>query len=94
MQDKGEYFGIRDRTLTVELFYPRQDDEPNGIEIDLVDVRASDGIRVRYDFDRDGWVIEQPTRFEWKLYEQVDFGWKESAFVPSWKYIQGEDNEG
>lgn len=85
MNDK--YFNVIDRRLCVEMFYPRQEDEPNCVEIDLIDVRASDGIRVRYDFERDGWVIEQPTKFEWKVDEQVDFGWKESAFVPSWKYI-------
>lgn len=74
-----------DDTIFVELWYPRSR-EIKHVEIDLVDVRASDGIRVTYDFDRDGWSVQQPTRLSWPAEDKVcDPGWKEVAFVRSWQ---------
>ena len=72
-------------TQRVELLYPRS--RPvKYIEIDLIDIRASEGIRVSYDFDRDGWIIEQPTILEWDTDdEEMDCGYKEVAFVQSWQ---------
>ncbi len=77
--------GIKGDTIVAELWYPRTKGEPAFINIGLVDVRASDGIRVHYDFDRDGWVIEQPTKLCWKSEEEPDMAWKEVAFVRSWQ---------
>ena len=73
-------------TIRAELWYPRCDDrKAKHVEIDLIDVRASDGLRVSYDFDRDGWVIEQPTVFQWGFGDaECDEGWTEVAFVESW----------
>ena len=70
--------------IVVTLAYPRI--EPvRAVEIDLSDVRASDGIRVTYDFDRDGWVIWQASIFEWEAGdEEQDPDWQEVAFVRSW----------
>lgn len=72
--------------LKVEITYPgwKEGDEPNRvriIEVDQESVRASDGIRLIYDYDRDGWVIQQPT-----YDEEGDRGeeWHETAFVRSW----------
>lgn len=70
-------------TLSVELTYPpRSDDEnPNNqcryIFVDQESVRASDGVRLYYDYDRDGWVIQQET-------ECGSDSWQEVAFIESW----------
>lgn len=73
------------RTKQVELWYPRVNGNPEYIEIDLSDVRAADGIRVSYDFDRDGWRIEQASKFEFAAEDKVcDPDWQEVAFVQAW----------
>jgi hypothetical protein len=48
------------------------------IEINIEDVRASDGIQVKYDLDRDGWVILQP-----KDSNDAET-WHEVGFFQSW----------
>jgi hypothetical protein len=55
--------------------------------IDLMDVRASDGLRVEYDFDRDGWSIRQPrsvTRETGPNRAEQVTTWHEVYFAPSW----------
>lgn len=70
-------------TLDVELTYPPRSDAENTknqcryIFVDQESVRASDGIRLHYDYDRDGWVIEQEP-------ECGEDTWVEVAFVQSW----------
>lgn len=55
------------------------------LEVSLMDVRASDGIRIRYDFDRDGWSIEQASVWSWPADDEVmDADWQEVAFIESW----------
>lgn len=79
----------KEDTLEVEINYPRiqKQDKVRFIKIELCDVRAADGIRVHYDFDRDGWIIEQASVFEWDADDQVcDPCWKEAAFVPAWQF--------
>jgi hypothetical protein len=83
---------VKDRdTLNVELFYPTGTHAQH-VEIGLMHVRASDGIRVTYDFERDGWIIEQPTKLCWTSAEVPDMGWKEVAFVQSWQ-LEAEQQE-
>lgn len=75
----------RGRVLYIELEYPRNDDNPNIIEIGLSDVRAADSIHVSYDFDRDGWAIKQASTFAFEADDEVrDEDWQEAAFVRSW----------
>lgn len=77
--------------LSVNFYYPRIDGHINEIEIGLSDVRASDGIKIHYDFERDGYVVEQP------YYIEIDKGtyidreqhWEETGFFQSWAL---EDN--
>lgn len=75
--------------LTVDLWYPGVYERKNPgtqvtLFVDLMDVRASDGIAVRYDFDRDGWVIlQEPGRDDDGCYE-VTGPLQEVAFVQSW----------
>jgi hypothetical protein len=39
--------------INISFFYPRLDEKIKEIEIGLEDVRASDGIKIYYDFDSD-----------------------------------------
>lgn len=84
----SDIFRIQDRTIHVDLEYPRIETHPNAIEIDLMDVRASDGIRVEYDFSRDGWVIKQPKWTEIEVSPRTFVtheDWIEVAFIQSWQ---------
>ena len=70
----------------IDLWYP---DVPGQrvrrFVIGLMDVRAADSIRVSYDKERDGWVIEQASKFEWDADDDVcDPDWQEVAFVRAW----------
>lgn len=78
----------RKDTAHVDLWYPNQR-QIQFIEIGLMDVRASDGMRIHYDFYRDGWVIEQASKWEWGVGEIPDSGWKETAFIQSWALEEG-----
>ena len=75
---------VRGDTLAVDIWYPRQ--RPvKFVEIDLIDVRATDGLRVSYSFERNGWVVEQASTFEWDGDDPVcDYDWQEVSFIPSW----------
>lgn len=76
--------------LEVEICYPRNDDERvNTIEVGLLDVRAADSIRVSYNFERDGWVIQQASIFVWATDDEVcDAGWQEVAFIRAWALMK------
>lgn len=76
---------VRGNTIFANLWYPR-DGEVKFVNVGLVDVRASDGIRICYDFERDGWSIQQPTVHSWDANDKVmDRGWREVAFAQSWQ---------
>lgn len=68
-------------TLTVELTYPPRSDVANThdqcryIVVNQESVRASDGIRLVYDYDRDGFSIQQETSPD---------NWQEVYFAMSW----------
>ncbi len=68
----GAFVGINKGVLSVDLW----SDVIKEIEIGLEHVRAADSIRVRYDFDRDGYVILQSSA------DPDD--WQEVAFVQAW----------
>ena len=64
---------------------PRSEGAAKFIQVGLEDVRSADDIRVSYDFDRDGWVVEQASRFEWDADDTVcDPDWAEVSFVQAW----------
>lgn len=74
-------------TLDVALVYPElhPPDAPRQyVEIGLEHVRAADSIRVWYDGERDGWVVEQAAVFEFEGDPPYDPEWAEVAFVPAW----------
>ncbi len=78
----------RDERIMVDLWYPRVDEEglcTKEIEVGLVDVRAADSILVSYDFDRDGYVIKQASKFEWDADDtDCDPDWQEVALIQAW----------
>lgn len=87
--------GFHDNTAIVEISYPRLDDNKiKNIEVGLSDVRAADNIRISYDFDRDGWKIEQASIFSWDIEDtEMDPDWQEVAFVKAWEREKSHDRE-
>jgi hypothetical protein len=80
-----EHVHREDNNLQADLWYPRSAGAINSVTVGLVDVRSTDGIRVSFSFDRNGWVIQQASRFEWPPEDEVcDMDWQEVAFIPSW----------
>jgi hypothetical protein len=63
--------------IEVNFWYPRIDGHAKFIEVGLEDVRAADSIRIHYDFDRDGFAIEQSDNADHET-------WAEVAFIRSW----------
>ena len=91
-RDRNYHIDHRADTLCVCLTYPsRGTHDPQAgvshVEINQESVRSSDGVRLHYDYDRDGWVIEQPTVWVWHESDtDCDEGWGEVAFVRSWAF--------
>ena len=77
---------VYDEELHIDLWYANiEDTEIKSLVIGLMDVRATDGIKVEYDFARDGWVIKQASKFGWSGDDSVcDPDWQEVAFIQSW----------
>jgi len=67
---------------SVQLWYPRNEGNAKEIDIELSDVRATDGIRISYDFHRGGWIIKQASKFD--VDDICDQDWQEVAFIKSW----------
>jgi len=63
---------VTEDVLSVPLYFPQHPETISALEVALIDSRQTHPIRIRYDFIRDGWIIEQ------KLED-----WKESAFLPA-----------
>lgn len=91
-----EVYNTQDEdVMHIEIDYPRSN-KINTVEIGLCEVRAADDIRVKYDFERDGWVILQPRVYHPQIGENAyDYKeeWIESAFCPAWKYELDEDEK-
>ena len=73
-------------TVYIELTYPNLDSKKvKYVQFDQESVRASDGIRLSYDYERDGYIIEQQSIFEWDIDDEVcDPDWKEVSFIKAW----------
>ena len=99
--DRNFHVTKRGDQLDVELTYPPRSDADNTNEevryvcVDQESVRASDGIRLHYDYERDGWVIEQASVFSWDSEEASNApnaeDWQEVAFIKSWARQKEED---
>lgn len=82
-------------TISVEITYPQISPEGSvqHVFVNQESVRASDGIRMHYDYDRDGWVIEQASRFTWGSTGPHDEDWQEVAFIESWARKETDEQE-
>lgn len=87
---EGQEYGAGFRTYTltdcvcVELVYPRLHKRQT-VEVGMEDLRAADSVRLSYDYDRDGWVVRQASRFSFEAGDEVcDQDWQEVAFVKAW----------
>jgi hypothetical protein len=81
----GPHLARHDRVISVELTYPRSDENADTVEVGIECVRAADSIRVSYDFERDGYVIKQASVFEWEPDDtEQNEDWQEVAFVHAW----------
>jgi len=86
--------------LRVELTYPPYTDAKNEhgkcryVYVDQESVRASDGVRLHYDYERDGFVVEQPksrvVALGNKSYTTVE-DWIEVGFFESWHFNDWEN---
>jgi hypothetical protein len=83
----GRVMDVRDN-VNIDWYYPniyKEKGPLNYIEIGLMHVRASDNIRIKYDSDRDGWVIEQSSIFEFDVDDNIcDEDWQEVSFIKAW----------
>lgn len=81
------------RSLLITLTYPNVTAEGvTHVELDQESVRATDGIRLHFDYNRNGWVIEQPTILEWSVDEEnFERGWKEVAYIEAWALKAEQD---
>ena len=72
--------------LHLDIYYPLSDNAIKYFVIGLMDVRAADTIRISYDFDRDGYKIEQASTFSWDDHSDtvMDSDWQEVAFIKAW----------
>jgi hypothetical protein len=90
--DRNVEFTVNGNAARVLLKYPTIGPVAH-IEIDMEGTRAADGIRVHYDHERDGWVIEQASRFRFHVGEEPDPGWQEIHFVRAWAREDRSDPE-
>ena len=68
----GQDFECESHTAKVAMWYPSVGDEVNALEIEVNDGADIDNIKVRFDFERSGWVVET---------QDDDAQWHESAFI-------------
>lgn len=71
-------------TQYVEWFYPDIYKGTSRLVVNLSHVRAADGLGIRYDSERDGWVIEQHPFVEHDGWSEPVGDWTEVAFVKAW----------
>jgi hypothetical protein len=70
--------------IGAELWYPRNEGAPTEVRIGLTDVRAADDLIIRFDFERNGWVLLQE-EFTEVADGLVPTGQTtEVGFVPAW----------
>ena len=87
IEDWAEGFAVNryGSDIVVDLLYPRNN-PIKAVQIGLSDVRAADNVRLWYSFERDGWVVEQASTFEWDGDDEVcEPDWQEVAFVQAWE---------
>lgn len=95
-----ENLRVTEDSIHLDLWYPpyppsvgkscfpwlgEERENPKYLVLGLMATRAADDIRISYDYGRDGWKIEQASRFAWPASDPVcDPDWQEVAFVKAW----------
>lgn len=87
--------------LHVDLTYPPWTDADNKtgqcryVVVNQEAVRASDGVRLHYDYERDGFVVEQPRPYVTLADGVYHSGqtWIEVGFFQSWKFDRPESEQ-
>ena len=86
MMDMDEMkHSVRGNRAYTSLWYPGTPDGIDEVEVELYHVRAADAILISYDFERDGYVIKQASKWEWDQDEEPDSDWQEVAFIRAWQ---------
>lgn len=89
--DKNIRVQVRNAEVEATLTYPDLG-RLKYVLINQESVRASDGLRLHYDYTRDGFVIEQASRFGWDISDTVcDPDWQEVAFIKAWAREETDD---
>lgn len=92
-QNGTQDVSIRGDTASLDIWYPSVN-EVKYLRVGLMCVRAADDIRISYDYERDGWKIEQASRFGWHVNDPVcDEDWQEVSFVRAWARQESEEAE-
>jgi hypothetical protein len=84
---QGQDDSFKPNHLYIEWFYPEIYDKQNQstIEIDMTHTRSANSIRIKFDSERNGWVIDQATKLEWEPEDTIqDPCYKEVAFIKAW----------
>jgi hypothetical protein len=71
----------------VEWLFPEiyDNEKVSTLILGLSHTRSADDIRIKYSADRDGWIIEQASVFEWGKDDVIcDPDWQEVAFISAW----------
>jgi hypothetical protein len=86
MEIRGTKSNYEPTHETIDWMYPEiyDRDKQSTLRIGLCHTRAADDIRIKYDSERDGWIIEQASIFEHDTDKNYDPDWKEVAFVKAW----------
>lgn len=86
----GAQITASDDEVTVELQYPERDGNLSreAVVVSLLDVRSADDLKLRFDFERDGWAITMDRTREVEadglVQTEVVVQDEEVAFVPAW----------
>lgn len=72
------YEQYEENVLAIDLYYPKQN-QFDTIQLDVVSVRGTDDIRIKYDYVRGGWSISKRDFNEVNGVE-IEL-WKEVSFI-------------
>lgn len=81
---------VKADVFQIPLYYPRVEGQISAFEIGLIDRKSVNGIRLSYDYIREGWVIKQNQDSEGILAEEY---WEEVAFIDSQSQSPGTEVE-
>lgn len=79
----------------IDWMYPEIYDKEtqSTLLISLCHTRCADSIRIKYDSDRDGWLIEQASIFDWKVDDkECNMDWQEVAFIEAWGREESDED--